>query len=450
MNRPSTKFSSRVRMVVLAATAALALAACNQTDSEAARRANKPLSPQMVSLLSQKDMAPSSPMLVRIFKEEAELEVWKVTSDGSFALLKTYPICRWSGELGPKVRMGDRQAPEGFYTITPGQMNPNSNYYLSFNLGFPNAYDKAYGRTGEFLMVHGDCSSAGCYAMTDEQISEIFSLARESFAGGQRSFQVQAYPFHMTPKNLARHRNNPNMAFWRNLKQGSDHFEVTRQEPKVSVCNRAYVFDAEPAPGRSFDAVQACPPYQVPEQIASAVAAKQRNDDAQVAALAPSSPLVPVRTGSDGGMHPVFLAKLKERETGQLSFSEAPGSLPEYVNPPKVTAESIAAAAANGTAAEPATSASVATAPAGAAGTEVAGTAAPMTAAVRPAPATVDARPPVAASAAAPSAKPAAPKTAAVPAPKPATVASASAGTLKPPGTLTGTSSNSYSSGVAQ
>lgn len=380
---------SRIRAAALVAVAALALAACNATDSEVARKANKPLSPQMVALLGKKDMSPASPMLVRIFKEESELEVWKVAADGNYALLKTYPICRWSGELGPKVRMGDRQAPEGFYTITPGQMNPNSSYYLSFNLGFPNAFDRAYGRTGEFLMVHGDCSSAGCYAMTDEQISEIFSLARESFAGGQRAFQVQAYPFRMTPKNLAKHRNNPNMAFWRNLKQGYDHFDVSRQEPKVNVCGRAYVFDAEPAPGRSFDAAQACPPYQVPQQIASAVAEKQKSDDAQVAALAPSSPLAPVRTGSDGGMHPVFLAKLKERESGQMSFSEAPGTLPEYVNPPKVTAAPAPAPAA--APAAPATTGSVARAPAAA-------TAAPAPAArpvpaVKPASATVASAP---------------------------------------------------------
>ena len=343
MTTPSSRFASRLRMAGLAACAALALAGCNATDSEVARKANKPLSPEMVSLLAKKDMAPSTPILVRIFKQESELEVWKVTSEGNYALLKTYPICRWSGELGPKVGTGDRQAPEGFYTITPGQMNPNSSYYLAFNLGFPNAYDKSYGRTGDFLMVHGDCSSSGCYAMTDDQISEIFSLARESFAGGQRAFQVQAYPFRMTAKNLARYRNNPNMAFWRNLKQGSDHFEVTKQEPKVSVCNRTYVFDATPAPGRAFDAAQACPPYQVAPQIASAVAAKQRADDAQFAALSTSSPVAPVKTGADGGMHPIFLAKLKERETGQLSYTQAPGRLPEYVNPPKETAAKLQA-----------------------------------------------------------------------------------------------------------
>jgi len=127
----------------------------------------------MLAEVEQRNMEKESPVLVRIFKEESELEVWKQDRTGRFALLKTYPICRWSGELGPKIKQGDRQAPEGFYTITPGQMNPNSAYYLSFNMGYPNAFDRAHGRTGAQVMVHGDCSSRGCYAMTDDQISEI-------------------------------------------------------------------------------------------------------------------------------------------------------------------------------------------------------------------------------------------------------------------------------------
>ena len=193
----------------------------------------------------EKDMDLQSPILVRLFKQEAELEVWKQDRSGRFALLKTYPICRWSGDLGPKVREGDRQAPEGFYTITPAQMNPQSAYYLSFNTGYPNAYRPALGRTGSQLMVHGDCSSRGCYAMTDEQIAEIYSLGRESFFGGQKAFQFQAYPFRMTPINMAKHRNNPNMPFWKMIKEGYDHFEVTRQEPKVDFCEKKYVFDAD-------------------------------------------------------------------------------------------------------------------------------------------------------------------------------------------------------------
>src|SRR3981189_121672 len=175
----------------------------------------------------------------RVAEDEAELEVWKQDTTGRFQFLKVYPICRWSGDLGPKLYEGDRQAPEGFYTITPELMNPNSNFYLAINTGFPNSFDKANNRHGSLLMIHGDCSSAGCYAMTDEQISEIYSLARDSLVG-RPSFQVQAYPFRLTPENLARHRNHPEMAFWHMLKIGNDHFFTTRLEPKVDVCNRRY------------------------------------------------------------------------------------------------------------------------------------------------------------------------------------------------------------------
>ena len=162
------------------AGASLALAGCNVDGGyQLPTRAMKELSPEMIAQLEKKGMPKDSPILVRIFKEESELEVWKQDGSARFQLLKVYPICKWSGELGPKVKEGDRQAPEGFYMITPGLMNPNSNYYLAINTGFPNAYDKANNRTGAFLMIHGDCSSRGCYAMTDEQIGEIYSLARE-------------------------------------------------------------------------------------------------------------------------------------------------------------------------------------------------------------------------------------------------------------------------------
>src|SRR3984885_1455647 len=189
----------------------------NQLPGNAIRE----LSPEMLSLLHQEKMPETSPIILRIFKEEAELELWKQDTSGHFKLLKIYPICRWSGDLGPKLHEGDRQTPEGFYTITPALMNPNSNYYLAINTGFPNAFDRANDRDGTFLMIHGDCSSSGCYAMTDEQIGEIYALARESFLGSRQSFQIQAYPFRMTPANLAHHRTNPHMAFWEMLKIGN-------------------------------------------------------------------------------------------------------------------------------------------------------------------------------------------------------------------------------------
>src|SRR5712675_2442071 len=240
---------SLIRALITSAAlaAGVLLAGCNSDEISLANnaKANQPVPPKLVAQMTEKDMNLQSPILVRLFKQEAELEVWKQDRSGRFVLLKTYPICRWSGDLGPKIREGDRQAPEGFYNITPAQMNPNSQFYLSFNMGYPNTFDKAHGRTGAHLMVHGDCSSRGCYAMTDDQIGEIYALARESFFGGQRAFQVQALPFRFTPTNFARHRNNPNIPFWRMLKEGIDQFEITRQEPKVDVCEKRYVFNAE-------------------------------------------------------------------------------------------------------------------------------------------------------------------------------------------------------------
>jgi murein L,D-transpeptidase YafK len=295
---------------------ALALAGCYAEDGyQLPTRAMKELSPEMLGTLEQKNMPKDSPILVRIFKEESELEVWKQDTSGRFELLKTYPICRWSGELGPKVKEGDRQAPEGFYTITPGLMNPNSNYYLAINMGFPNAYDKANNYSGAFLMIHGDCSSRGCYAMTDEQIGEIYSLARESFLGGQKSFQIQAYPFRMTAANLARHRTNPNMAFWKMLKQGNDHFEVTHLEPKVDVCDKHYVFDAQQASKGSkplaFDPTGKCPAFVVNPQIARAAQGKQHADEVQYTQLVTANtPVAPIHSGLDGGMNRVFLAQV--------------------------------------------------------------------------------------------------------------------------------------------
>jgi murein L,D-transpeptidase YafK len=345
----------RVFVTSVALAAGFVLAGCNSDEISLANnaKANKPIPEKLVAEMQQKDMDPQSPMLVRLFKQEAELEVWKQDRSGQFALLKTYPICRWSGDLGPKVREGDRQAPEGFYDITPGQMNPQSAYYLSFNIGYPNGFDKALGRTGSQLMVHGDCSSRGCYAMTDEQISEIYTLGREAFFGGQRAFQVQAYPFRMTPINMAKHRDNPNMPFWKMIKEGYDHFEVTRQEPKVEFCENKYVFDPAAPPNAShapvFNASAKCPDYVIPDEIAQAVREKQRQDDAKTAELiAKGTPVAQRRPDIDGGMNRVFASKIPDASTGlsesdgpglqTASFARAPGTIPPTVNPPRATA----------------------------------------------------------------------------------------------------------------
>ena len=165
-------------------------------------------------------------------------------------------------------------------------------------------------------MIHGDCSSRGCYAMTDEQIAEIYALARESFFGGQSSFQIQAFPFRMTPQNMARHRNSPHLAFWKMLKTGYDHFEVTRQEPKVDVCDRRYVFNTE-TNGR-YISTAACPAMTTPDDVLAAVRSKQQRDEAQVADLIRRGANLPaVRSFADGGMHPTFAAAVQSHHVDE-------------------------------------------------------------------------------------------------------------------------------------
>jgi murein L,D-transpeptidase YafK len=256
------------------------LAGCQADELGYGPKAQRPVSSDIKRKMTDLNMSSTSPIMIRIFKEENTLEVWKEKRNGRFALLEEFEICKWSGKLGPKFKEGDRQAPEGFYEITPGLMNPNSSYHLSFNLGYPNTYDRSHGRTGSNLMVHGACSSRGCYAMTDAQVQDIYALARDSFKGGQRSFQVQAYPFHMTPENMAKHHDSEHMDFWRMLKTGYDHFELTQVPPKVSVCERKYVFDATTlVDGIPFRASAKCPDYQISPRLQQLVSKKQRKDD---------------------------------------------------------------------------------------------------------------------------------------------------------------------------
>ena len=217
----------------------------------AAEKGELPIPAATLALMAAKDTTPAAPILMRAYKKESEIEIWKQNSAGRYVFLKSFPICRWSGTLGPKTTEGDRQTPEGFYAVGATQMNPNSHYYLSFDTGYPNAYDRAHGGSGSSVMVHGTCSSAGCFAMTDKGVGEIFALAREALRGGQSGFQFQSYPFRMTAQNMARYRADPNIAFWRELKEGSDRFEATGEELAVSVAGGRYAFapSADPVEG---------------------------------------------------------------------------------------------------------------------------------------------------------------------------------------------------------
>ncbi len=180
------------------------------------------------------------PIFIRIFKNEAILEVW-IQTGLKYTHLKDYKICSFSGNLGPKVKQGDYQAPEGFYTVKKRSLNPNSSYHLSFNLGYPNKYDKAYKRTGSYLMVHGNCISAGCYAMTDDKIEEIYSLVAGAVDKKHSYIQVHAYPFRMTDENLDYFKENKWYGFWKNLKEGYDYFEENKLPPTIDVSKKRYV-----------------------------------------------------------------------------------------------------------------------------------------------------------------------------------------------------------------
>ena len=260
------------RTLLAASLAGLGTLAACTADDALDMRGEQPVPSKLVRAMKKREMSVGAPVFIRIFKEEGELELWKKTSSGRFDKLKTYEICKWSGELGPKLKEGDKQAPEGFYFVGKGNLNPRSSYHLSFNLGFPNRFDRSHGRTGTHLMVHGACSSAGCYAMEDDQISEIYAVARDALRGGQDRFQVQAFPFRMTPENMARHRESEHFAFWENLRVGYDHFELTRTPPKVDVCERSYQINRRALNGGRFDAAASCPEAETPAALAKVYA----------------------------------------------------------------------------------------------------------------------------------------------------------------------------------
>lgn len=276
----------RLTHILATATVALILAGCTTEEvvdsvdvdlKKVSSKVNYELSGKIVQKMQAMSMAKTSPIMLRIFKEEGALEVWKANTANRFEKLREYKICAWSGKLGPKVKEGDRQAPEGYYPLAPGQLNPNSSYYLAINTGFPNQFDRANGRFGTNLMIHGACSSSGCYSMTDEQMQEIFALARDAFKGGQTTIQLQALPFRMTAENMARHRNSPNFEFWKNLKEGYDQFEITKRPPEFAVCDKKYVFNKS-VTGRMNPTGQ-CPALSTPPSMEVALASYNKTYD---------------------------------------------------------------------------------------------------------------------------------------------------------------------------
>jgi murein L,D-transpeptidase YafK len=228
-----------VGVILMGAVAVLAWQRLPKLDRSAA--AAQRVKPDLVKALAAKKLRWGAPVFIRIFKEEKQLELW--VDDGKrFRLFKTWAICKFSGALGPKLKEGDGQAPEGFYFVPRARMNPRSRFHLSFNLGYPNAYDRARQRTGSALMVHGNCVSIGCYAMTDPRIEKIYSLCDAALKNGQRFFRVHSFPFRMTEAKMKRHGKSKWISEWKNLKIGYDWFEKTKRAPNVTVSGKIYTF----------------------------------------------------------------------------------------------------------------------------------------------------------------------------------------------------------------
>jgi murein L,D-transpeptidase YafK len=221
------------------------------------KAAAKPLPASTLTALAQKVIPASAPIYIRVFKEESELEVWKARADGRYIAIKTFPICKWSGTLGPKTAVGDQMAPEGFYGFGADGLKPDSKYHLALNIGYPNALDRALGRSGNFIMVHGQCVSVGCFAMTNDLIEEIYTLARVALEGGSDRVPVHVFPFRMTAANMKRHAGHEARPSWSPLKEAFDDFARTQEPPRVGICEKRYVVNPIPALGGSAN--DACP-----------------------------------------------------------------------------------------------------------------------------------------------------------------------------------------------
>ncbi len=198
--------------------------------------------PILENEFQNKKLTLGNPVFIRIFKESGELEMW-IQKEDQFELFKTYQICYYSGGLGTKTRQGDGKSPEGFYFVTPQQLNPISTFHLSFNIGYPNQYDRLHGYTGGAIMVHGNCVSIGCYAMTDRKIEEIWTIIVKAFENGQQFFRIHIFPFRLTEDKLDGYSNSEWYSFWANLKEGYDYFEEHGYPPNVIVQNGKYIFE---------------------------------------------------------------------------------------------------------------------------------------------------------------------------------------------------------------
>ncbi len=269
-------------------------------SSDKSQNAYRRVAPTLIKEMQKKGSNLGDPVLIRIFKKEKTLEVW-LRQGITYILFKSYSICHHSGDIGPKIREGDKQSPEGFYSVGASQLNPNSDYHLSFNLGFPNEYDRSHKRTGSLLMIHGRCSSIGCFAMADFRMDEIYAIVESAIISGQRQVPVHIFPFRMTKRNMAVHQDSKWIHFWENIKEGYDYFEGHHSPPIVTVQDKRYQFitfrpllfgGTLPPPIPLLSAVTMKRKFHIQKRVAAAPVTKLRKRQ-YLAKLRNTTPSVP-------------------------------------------------------------------------------------------------------------------------------------------------------------
>jgi murein L,D-transpeptidase YafK len=314
---------------LLCSIAGLSCAHLTVTSATADQAASlKPVPAVTLTALRQKSVVATAPIYMRIFKEDSELEVWKARADGRYVHVKTFPICNWSGALGPKTKLGDQMAPEGFYSFSADGLKPDSKYHLAINVGYPNALDRALGRSGDFIMVHGKCASIGCFAMTDDLIEEVYALARDAIGGGQERIPLHIFPFHMTAAKMQSHVDHPARASWAPLKEAYEDFAKTQIPPRTGACGKHYVVN--PIAPLDGNAADACPSRlgKLLAMISPKKARKLAAANTPLIAEGPKTRTIENISGWDGSSARAMMLGVSQREDSKQARKDAASSAP--------------------------------------------------------------------------------------------------------------------------
>lgn len=182
---------------------------------------------------------------LRAFKEEKIIEVWaRDKNKPSFSLLTTYGFCQTSGTIGPKRKEGDKQIPEGFYRII--EFNPDSKFFLSLKVNYPNKSDELLGDTtalGNDIFVHGDCVTTGCIPITDDKIKELYLMAVDAKAAGQKRIPITIFPMKLSEEKFKKlkeeYKDKPALlSLWKSLKDGYLLFNECKKLPSITITSK--------------------------------------------------------------------------------------------------------------------------------------------------------------------------------------------------------------------